>query len=109
MSPARAYPAFCAHTHLFPGARPLLRELGDPAAFAAAPRPVGVELEFADGVVAAAELLVAGPGDAVLAVPAYTTAAGTRIAERTWPVRELRTGGDMEGGEVELVLGGRAA
>lgn len=65
-------------------------------------------LEFADGVVADAELLVAGPGDAVLAVSAYTTAAGTPIAERTWLVQELRTGSDAESGEVELVLGGRA-
>ncbi|MGW1839889.1 hypothetical protein [Streptomyces sp. NPDC002067] len=99
----RALPALCAHTHLFPGARCRLLKVPDPEGFAGAPRPVGVALRFSDGAVAAAELEVAEDGGAVLAVDAYVTAAGTRIAARLWSVRALRPDGD----EVEVRIGDR--
>ncbi|MET7640134.1 hypothetical protein [Streptomyces sp. NPDC005438] len=99
-----AFPAFCAHTHLFPGCRCRVRDLPDPQDFASDPSPVGLGLRFSDGVVAEAEILVAEAGDTVLAVPEYTTGAGTQLGERTWFVRELRPVGE----EVELVLGGRS-
>jgi hypothetical protein len=96
-------PAVCAHTHLFAGARCRLRGLPDPVGFAAAPVPVGIALRFCDDVTAPAELLVADRGDLALSVAAHTTAAGTRMDERLWAVREVRPDGD----EVEVVIGRR--
>nr|WP_130796663.1 hypothetical protein [Streptomyces otsuchiensis] len=98
------FPAICAHTHLFPGSRCRVRELPDPQGFAAAPRPLGLDLRFSDGVVSEAELLVADSGDAVLTVAARTTAAGTGIDGQTWIVRSFERSGD----EVELTLGSRS-
>lgn len=83
------FPALCGHTHLFPGARCRVQGLPDPDAFAAAPRPLDVDLRFSDGVLVAARLLTE-PGEGsplVLAVPAHTTAAGTRIDARAWRIQ----------------------
>ncbi|QEU77558.1 hypothetical protein [Streptomyces subrutilus] len=99
-----AFLAVCGHTHLFPGARCRLRGLPDPHAFARAPRPVELELRFSDDVVAEARLRTEDRTGAVLAVPAYTTGAGTSIGSRTWLVREFARTGD----EVELTIGGHA-
>ncbi|MFJ9037025.1 hypothetical protein ACIRF8_10625 [Streptomyces sp. NPDC102406] len=97
------FPAECARTHLYAGARCLVRGLPDPAGFAAAPTAVGLALRFSDGVTTAAELLVSDRGDLALAVAAHTTAAGTPTAERLWGVRRTLP---AEGG-VELVIGRR--
>ncbi|MEU6483996.1 hypothetical protein [Streptomyces sp. NPDC046887] len=102
---ADTYPAVCDHTHLFAGARLRVQALPDPAAFAARPRPIEVDLRFSDGVVADTELRIPESGGPQLAVPAYTTAAGTSVDARTWTVRELRRLDD----EVEVRVGGRAA
>ncbi|MFJ6069491.1 hypothetical protein ACIQFU_01380 [Streptomyces sp. NPDC093065] len=112
------FPALCAHTHLFPGARCRVQGLPDPDAFVAGPRPLDLDLRFSDGVMVAARLLtepgegspLAEPGEghsavAVLAVPAHTTAAGTRIDARTWRIRDLDV---REGADVELVVGALA-
>ncbi|WP_372499359.1 hypothetical protein [Streptomyces lichenis] len=64
-----------------------------------------MDLRFSDGVVTDTELRVPEPDGAQLAVPAYTTAAGTSVDARIWTVRELRP----LDGEVELRIGGRAA
>ncbi|MFF1379746.1 hypothetical protein [Streptomyces sp. NPDC058308] len=96
-------PALCGHTHLFPGARCRLQGLSDPRAFALAPRSVGVDLRFSDAVFVDAELHTGDPAGPVLTVPAHTTAAGTRIDERAWLVREFTP----EGAEVELTIGSR--
>ncbi|MEV1026249.1 hypothetical protein [Streptomyces sp. NPDC050264] len=100
-APDGSFPAECAHTHLFAGARCRIGELPDPVGFAAAPAPVGVTLRFSDDVTARAELLLSERGDLALAVEAYTTAAGTPMAERVWGVREVRPVAD----EVEVLLG----
>ncbi|MEU8957234.1 hypothetical protein AB0C93_23360 [Streptomyces sp. NPDC048518] len=97
--------ATCGHTHLFPGARCRLQGLSDPQAFAAAPWPVGVDLRFSDGVIVDADLRAGGETDPVLAVPSYTTGAGTRIGERAWLVREFTP----VGAEVELTTGNHAS
>ncbi|NEB77180.1 hypothetical protein G3I40_18430 [Streptomyces sp. SID14478] len=99
-----SFPADCAHTHLFAGARVLIQGLPDPAAFAAAPAPVGLALRLSDGVTVPAELLVADRGDVVLTVAAHTTAAGTPIGERAWQVRDIRVADDDA---VEMSVGGR--
>ncbi|NED76233.1 hypothetical protein G3I51_28765 [Streptomyces sp. SID9944] len=99
------FPAVCGHTHLFPGARCRVQGLPDPAAFAAGPSPLDVDLRFSDGVLTAAELRTGTPAGPVLAVPAYTTAAGTTIDGRVWRVRDLVRAGD----EVEIVLAGLAS
>ncbi|MEU3460428.1 hypothetical protein ABZ721_10780 [Streptomyces sp. NPDC006733] len=104
-SDADAFLAVCSHTHLFPGARCRIQALPDPPAFAANPLPVELLLRFCDDVVTAAELQTEGPTGPLLAVPAYTTAAGTPIGSRTWSIRELAQRGD----EVEVTIGGRAA
>ncbi|WP_435972157.1 hypothetical protein [Streptomyces sp. Qhu_M48] len=96
--------AVCSHTHLFPGARCRLQGLPDPQAFAARPQPVEVILRFSDAVTTDAEVRTDGAADAVLAVPAYTTGAGTPIDGRVWLVREFVRRGD----EVELTIGGIA-
>ncbi|RPK67478.1 hypothetical protein EES43_03050 [Streptomyces sp. ADI96-02] len=96
-----AFLAVCGHTHLFPGARCRLQGLPDPEAFAARPRPGDVLLRFSDAVATDAEVRTDGPA---LAVPAYTTAAGTPIDGRAWLVREFAGAGD----EVELTIGGIA-
>ncbi|MCS0603727.1 hypothetical protein NX794_21275 [Streptomyces sp. LP11] len=101
---ADTFPAVCDHTHLFPGARPRVQGLPDPAAFAAEPRPVEVDLRFSDGVITNAELRTPEPGAVLLGVPAYTTAAGTPVDARTWLVREVSHVDD----EVELRIGGLA-
>ncbi|MFI2617207.1 hypothetical protein [Streptomyces sp. NPDC018584] len=101
---ANTFPALCAHTHLFPGARCRLKGLPDPHAFTAAPWSIGVDLRFSDDAAAAAELRTGGPDGPVLAVPPYATGAGTRISERVWFVREFT----WVDGEVELRLGGHA-
>ncbi|WP_121716185.1 hypothetical protein [Streptomyces sp. E5N91] len=98
------FPALCGHTHLFPGARCRVQGLPDPGAFAVKPRPLDVDLRFSDGVLVAARLLTE-PGEGsplVLAVPAHTTAAGTRIDARAWRIRGLVV---REGADVELVVG----
>lgn len=92
-----------AHAPLPGGALPR-PGLPDPDAFAAAPRPLDVDLRFSDGVLVAARLLTE-PGEGsplVLAVPAHTTAAGTRIDARAWRIRGLVV---REGADVELVVG----
>ncbi|MGW7314501.1 hypothetical protein [Streptomyces sp. NPDC054865] len=96
-----AFLAVCGHTHLFPGARCRIQGLVDPHAFAAGPWPIEVELRFSDDVVTEAELRTGDPAGPVLAVPAYTTGAGTAVAGRTWPIRECVRTGDA----VELTLG----
>ncbi|GAA5049490.1 hypothetical protein [Streptomyces similanensis] len=96
------FPAVCAHTHLFPGARCRVQGLSDPGAFAADPSPLDVDLRFSDGVLTAAQLRTGTPAGAVLVVPAYTTAAGTSVDGRTWRVRELLRAGD----EVEIAVAG---
>ncbi|MBB5940339.1 hypothetical protein [Streptomyces zagrosensis] len=98
------FPAVCGHTHLFPGARCRLQGLPDPRAFAADPWPIGVDLRFSDVVGAEAELRTDDLAGPVLAVPAYTTGAGTKIEGRTWLVRGVA----LEGDEVELTIGSRA-
>ncbi|MBT2443968.1 hypothetical protein J7E93_28525 [Streptomyces sp. ISL-36] len=102
---ADTFPAVCGSTHLFPGARCRLQGLPDPRAFIADPWPIGVDLHFSDAVAADAELRNDDPTGLVLAVPAYTTGAGTRIDERTWLIREFTRAGD----EVELTIGSRAS
>ncbi|MFH8487625.1 hypothetical protein [Streptomyces longisporoflavus] len=99
-----AFLAVCAHTHLFPGARCRIRDLPDPDAFAAAPRPIELALRFADDVLTEAELRTEGPAGTVLRVAPYTTGAGTTIDDRSWLIREL----DPSDGELVLVLGGSA-
>ncbi|MBM7168748.1 hypothetical protein JQK87_10060 [Streptomyces sp. G44] len=103
-SEAHTFPALCAHTHLFPGARCRLQGLPDPHAFTARPWSIGVDLRFADDAVAEAELRTDGPRGPVLVVPPYTTGAGTRIGERAWLIREFT----RVGREVEVRLGGHA-
>ncbi|MBA0052602.1 hypothetical protein E0L36_17425 [Streptomyces sp. AJS327] len=98
---AHTFLAVCGHTHLFPGAHCLVRGLPDPREFAARPRPIAMDLCFSDGVLADADLRTGDPAGTVLAVPAYTTGAGTAISDRTWVVRELGVRGD----EVELLIG----
>lgn len=100
---AGTHSAVCGHTHLFPGARVRVRDLPDPAAHAAAPRPLALVLDFSDGASATAELLVSPTGEAALRVGAYTTHAGTRLPERTWLVHALAA---VEG-DVELAVGTR--
>ncbi|MEV0275691.1 hypothetical protein AB0I22_04805 [Streptomyces sp. NPDC050610] len=99
------FPALCGHTHLFPDARCRLQGLPDPQGFAAAPWPIGVDLRFSDAVGADAELRTDDPAGPLLAVPAYTTGAGTEIGQRTWIIREF----SPKGNEVELTIGSRAA
>ncbi|MEV0265413.1 hypothetical protein AB0I49_29315 [Streptomyces sp. NPDC050617] len=99
------FPALCSHTHLFPGARLRLQGLPDPQVFATAPRSIGVDLRFSDAVGADAELHTGVPEGPFLAVPAYTTGAGTRIDQRSWHVREFTLRGD----EVELTIGSRTS
>lgn len=99
---ADTYMAVCGHTHLFPGARCRVQGLPDPHAFAGAPAPIEVDLRFSDAVIAEARLSTEHPAGPVLAVPAYTTGAGTSIGGRTWVVRALTPIGD----EVELTIGG---
>ncbi|WP_405642315.1 hypothetical protein [Streptomyces uncialis] len=94
--------AVCGDTHLYPGARCRLQGLPDPQTFADRPRPVDVLLRFSDSVTTDAELRTDGPAGAVLAVPAYTTGAGTQMEGRTWLVRGFVRMGD----EVELTIGG---
>lgn len=101
---AAAYPAVCDHTHLFPGARCRVRGLPDPGAFAADPSPAELVLRFSDDVVTEAEVRTADPAGPVLAVPAYTTGAGTTVDGRTWLIRGLARTGDA----VELIIGGHA-
>ncbi|MFI0241081.1 hypothetical protein [Streptomyces sp. NPDC016845] len=84
------FPAACAHTHLFAGARCRIEGLTDPVGFAASPAPIGIDLRFSDGTTVAAELLLSERSDLALAVAAHTTAAGTRMGERLWGVREVR-------------------
>ncbi|MFJ4681358.1 hypothetical protein [Kitasatospora sp. NPDC088783] len=108
---SETFPALCAHTHLFPGARLRVRGLPDPAAFAAAPGPpnagldLDLDLHFADGSAAEGRLRATGPAVAELAVAGYTTAAGTRVDARTW---EVRASVAADGG-LELTVGGRSA
>ncbi|MEV1008213.1 hypothetical protein [Streptomyces sp. NPDC049881] len=92
------YDAVCAHTHLFNGARVRVQGLADPG------RATGLTLRFSDGATADAELLVAGTGDASLAVGEYVTRAGTTLSRRVWQVRELTPEADGTG----LRLGPRA-
>lgn len=99
----RSFPAECAHTHLFAGARCRIRNLPDPQGFVEAPVPLGVMLCFSDGVSVPAELLVADRGDLALVVEEHTTAAGTAAPERIWQIRENR----LVAGEVEVVVGAR--
>ncbi|MFJ8825144.1 hypothetical protein ACIREE_25605 [Streptomyces sp. NPDC102467] len=96
-----SFPAECAHTHLFAGARCRIGDLPDPAGFGADPVPIGIALHFSDDVTAEAELLVSDRGDLALAVAAHTTAAGTPMTGRVWNVREVRLVAD----EAEVVLG----
>lgn len=87
--------ATTGYSHLFPGAR-LALDSGD----------VGLgelDLRFSDGVEVTAELLELTGGELALAVPAFVTAAGTRIGPRVWLVR--KAGAD---GSQVLVLGSRA-
>jgi hypothetical protein len=91
----------CSHTHLFPGVRCRVQGLPDPAAFAADPRPIHVDLRYSDGVIIDAELGVGAPDGPALIVPAHTTGAGTLIDSRTWSVREFTPAGE----EVELRIG----
>ncbi|MEU4561042.1 hypothetical protein AB0F72_21895 [Actinoplanes sp. NPDC023936] len=63
-----------AHSHLFRGAEVNVHESTGDGPLA---------LRFGDGSTTAAEIL----GD-VLAVDAYTTAAGTRIPAKVWPIVE---------------------
>ncbi|MFI5805030.1 hypothetical protein [Streptomyces sp. NPDC051561] len=100
---SETFPALCGYTHLFPGVRCRLQGLPDPQAFAAAPRPVGVDLNFSDGTSADADLRTDGDAGPVLVVPAHTTGAGTHVGECTWPVKKLTPLGD----DVELTLGSR--
>lgn len=102
---ADTFPAVCDHTHLFPGARPRVQQMPDPAAFAADPWPIDVDLRLSDGVVIDAQLRTAHPAGAVLVVPAHTTGAGTSIDSRTWTIREMNQGGE----EVELTIGSLAS
>ncbi|WP_282205172.1 hypothetical protein [Kitasatospora fiedleri] len=115
---SETFPALCAHTHLFPGARLRVQGLPGPAAAAAAPGPLDAELpldldldlRFADGSAAEGRLRAAGPAGAgptvaELAVAGYATAAGTRLDARTW---EVRASVAADGG-LELTVGGRSA
>ncbi|MFB7646267.1 MULTISPECIES: hypothetical protein [unclassified Streptomyces] len=102
---ATTFLAECGHTHLFPGARCRVQGLQDPAAFAADPWPVELELRLSDDVVTEAELRTMDPTGPALAVPSYTTAAGTAIEARTWLIREFIQRGD----DVELTIGGRVS
>ncbi|MFD5199893.1 hypothetical protein ACFWM7_06955 [Streptomyces sp. NPDC058375] len=97
----KAYLALCTHTHLFPGARCRLQGLPHPAAFAAAPESIEVHLRFSDGTATAAELHTEPPTGPTLTVAAYTTAAGTPIADSTWAVKGVARNED----EVELTIG----
>ncbi len=99
----RSFPADCAHTHLFPGARCRIRDLSDPQGFVEAPAPLGITLCFSDGVAVPAELLVAGKGDVVMAVEEHKTAAGTSVPERIWQIREIH----LAAGEVDVLVGRR--
>jgi hypothetical protein len=95
--------ALCGHTHLFPGARCRVQGLPDPRAFAAAPSRIDLFLRFADDVVTEAELRADDRAGPLLAVPAYTTRAGTHVDGHRWLVREFVRTRD----EVELTIGGR--
>ncbi|MFF5567960.1 hypothetical protein ACFY7Z_26350 [Streptomyces sp. NPDC012623] len=101
---AETFLAVCGHTHLFPGARCRLQGLPDPHAFPADPWPIDLDLRFSDDVVAEAKLRTEDPVGPVLAVPAYTTGAGTAVGGRTWLIREFIRTGD----EVELTIGSHA-
>ncbi|WP_062213523.1 hypothetical protein [Streptomyces sp. NBRC 109706] len=105
--PTARYSALCPHTHLFRGGRLRIRELPDPAGYAAAPRPLDLVLRMSDGTAVDAELLFSATGDAMLAVTAHTTAAGTALPERNWSVREFRTAPASSSNDVELVVGAR--
>lgn len=100
-----AHLAVCDHTHLFPGARCRVRGLPDPGAFAAGPASVELALRFSDDVVTEAEVRTTDPAGPVLAVPEYTTGAGTTVDGRTWLIREFARAGD----EVELIIGGHVS
>ncbi|MFF2225905.1 hypothetical protein ACFVV7_21610 [Streptomyces globisporus] len=101
MTAPDAYLALCTHTHLFPGARCRIQGLPRPAAFAAAPEPIEVHLRFSDGTATAAELHTEPPTGPTLTVAAYTTTAGTPIADSTWAVKGVAPNED----EVELTIG----
>ncbi|MEU2679571.1 hypothetical protein ABZ638_22060 [Streptomyces sp. NPDC007107] len=102
---ADVFLAVCGPTHLFSGARCRVLGLPDPRAFAADPWPVELELRLSDDVVTEAVLRTRDPAGTVLALPAYTTGAGTPIDGRTWTIREFVSTGD----DVELTIGGRAS
>ncbi|MFE9118800.1 hypothetical protein [Streptomyces sp. NPDC007172] len=102
---ATTFLAECGTTHLFPGARCRVHGLQDPAAFAADPWPVELELRLSDDVVTEAELRTMDAVGPVLTVPAYTTGAGTAIEARTWLIREFTRRGD----DVELTVGSRSS
>ncbi|MFJ5293927.1 hypothetical protein [Streptomyces sp. NPDC088348] len=102
---ADTFLAVCGHTHLFPGARCRIQGLSDPRAFAEDPWAVELELRLSDDVETDAELRTTDPMGPVLAVPAYTTGAGTSIDGRSWLIREFIRAGD----DVELTIGGHAS
>lgn len=66
-------------THLYRGAR-LLATAGLPSG------PAAAVIEFGDGVVVEAELLRSSADELALQVPAYRTAAGSDLAEKSWRV-----------------------
>ncbi|MFE2376823.1 hypothetical protein [Streptomyces sp. NPDC059398] len=101
---ADTFLAVCGHTHLFPGARCRIQGLPDPGGFAAGPVPLDLVLRFSDGVTTEAELRTGDPAGPVLAVPAYTTGAGTIVGGRAWLVREFTGAGDA----AELTIGRHA-
>ncbi|WP_063837395.1 hypothetical protein, partial [Streptomyces sp. NRRL WC-3549] len=92
-------PVRTGHTHLFRGVRLLLHGT------APALRARALELEFSDGVRAAAELLApVRPDDPwLLSVESHRTSAGTALPARSWLVAGVT---DREDG-TEIRLGER--
>ncbi|MEV0588303.1 hypothetical protein [Nonomuraea sp. NPDC050310] len=80
------HPAWAEHTHLFPGAQVRVDGLTEP-------EPAALHLRLSDGTEVEAELLT-GPHGALVEVAGYTSAAGTRLPARGWPVRSWERAGD---------------
>ncbi|MFP5514355.1 MAG: hypothetical protein ACLGJC_14855 [Alphaproteobacteria bacterium] len=78
-------------THLYPGARCMVRSGSLPAW--PSPQPATCLLVFADGAFAAGLLTARGGTDWLLAVNAHPTGRGSAIPARRWLVTVDRTGG----------------
>ena len=80
MRPALALKA--RSTHLYPGAQVVL--VGGQIGQTDAPGPIPCLVEFSDGAAAFGDLIAAGPRRVLLALGAYRTVAGTKIAAKYW-------------------------